>query len=137
MEEDVTDEALNSQAGPIDRGTGDIEQHSYPGQSSTTTVQLVQLQVWASSPDVSKDRNTGDTERPEDIDRGELDCLANTPGADLYSTEDFIKEPDLACGPEQLGFPVKKFCIQILHKLRKEFLTFRKNCINFDKKMCL
>ena len=45
MEEDVTDEALNSQAGPIDRGTGDIEQHSYPGQSSTTTVQLVQLQV--------------------------------------------------------------------------------------------
>ena len=45
MEEDVTDEALYSQAGPIDRATGDIALLPYPGQYSTTTVQLVQLQV--------------------------------------------------------------------------------------------
>ena len=76
----------------------------YPGQSSPTTVQQVQLQVQTNSPDVSRDRNIGDTERPEYTDRRELDCLANTSRAAPYSTENSIQEPDLDCDQEQLEY---------------------------------
>ena len=44
----------------------------YPGQSSPTTVEQVQLQVQTNSPDVSRDRNIGDTERPEYTDVSEI-----------------------------------------------------------------
>ena len=99
MNKDVPEETLNAQAGPIDRASGAIEKLTYPRQSSSTTVQLVQLQVRTNFP---WDRNTGDTERPEYTDRRELDCLANTSGAASCSTEDSIQESDLVNGLEKL-----------------------------------
>ena len=49
-------------------------------------------------------RNTRDAEQPRIINRGGRDCLANTPGAALYSAEDSIQESNLACGQEQLEY---------------------------------
>ena len=49
-------------------------------------------------------RNTRDLEQPRIINRGGRDCLANTPGAALYSAEDSIQESNLACGQEQLEY---------------------------------
>ncbi|XP_023346980.1 uncharacterized protein LOC111715828 [Eurytemora carolleeae] len=102
IDEDVPEETLDAQAGPIDRATGVIEQLTYPRQSSPTKVQLVQLQVQTNSPDVPRDRNTG--ESPAYIDRRELDCLANTSGAAPYYTEDSIQDSDIVCGLEQLEY---------------------------------
>ena len=41
LDEDEPEETLDTRAGPIDRDTGNIEQLTYPGQPSPTTVQLV------------------------------------------------------------------------------------------------
>ena len=41
LDKDVPEKTLDTRAGPIDRETGSIEQLTYPGQSSSTTVQLV------------------------------------------------------------------------------------------------
>ena len=49
-------------------------------------------------------RKNGDTEKPGCTNRGDLDCLASTPGAALYSAEDSIQEPNLACCQEQLEY---------------------------------
>ena len=46
-------------------------------------------------------RNTGDTEQP-DINREEIDCLASTSGAALYSADGSIQGLNLACDQEQL-----------------------------------
>ena len=72
MDWDIPEASLDVWAGPIDRDTGAIEQLMYPGQSSPTTVEQVQLQVQTNSPDVSRDRNIGDTERPEYTDMSEI-----------------------------------------------------------------
>ena len=41
LDKDVPEETLDTRAGPIDRDTGAIEQLTYPGQPSPTTVQVV------------------------------------------------------------------------------------------------
>ena len=46
----------------------------------------------------------GDTEQPRFSNRGELDSLASSPGAALYSAKDSIKELNLAWGQEQLKY---------------------------------
>ena len=56
------------------------------------------------SPDGSMNRKNGATEKPGCTNRGDLDCLASTPGAALYSAEDSIQEPNLACCQEQLEY---------------------------------
>jgi len=111
MDEEVPEETLDAQAGPIDRATGDIEQLTYLRQSSPTRVQLVQLQVQINSPDVPRDRNAGDKERPAYTDKRELDSLANTSGATPYSTEDSVQESDLVPGLEQLEYQYRSMTL--------------------------
>ena len=53
--------------------------------TSPTTVWLVQLQVRATSPNGSMNRNNEDTEQPRCTNRRELDCLDNILGVALYS----------------------------------------------------
>ena len=67
-----------------------------PRRPNPTTVWLVQLQVRETSPDGSMDLNTGDTAQPRYTHREELDCLASTSGAALYSAEASIQELNLA-----------------------------------------
>ena len=68
---------------------------------SMTTVRPAQLQVIETYLDSSMNRNTEDTEQP-DINREEIDCLASTSGAALYSADGSIQGLNLACDQEQL-----------------------------------
>ena len=127
MDQDRPDETLYSRASPLVQATGDIEQPTCPRptnqlqiytrvnrpvtrttawlrQPNPTTVRPAQLQVRETSPDGSMNRTTGDTEQPRDISREELDCLLCTSEAALYSAEDSISEPNLACGQEQVEY---------------------------------
>ena len=69
-DQDVSDEALYSQAGFIDKATRDIDQLGYLGHTSPTTDQPVQQQTKIYSPAVSNNRGTGDTEQLEYCYRG-------------------------------------------------------------------
>ena len=66
------EDTVDAPADPFEGITGDTEQTMDPGSSSPTTVEQVQLQVQTNSPDVSRDRNIGDTERPEYTDMSEI-----------------------------------------------------------------
>ena len=95
MDWDIPEAFLDVWAGPIDRDTEAIEQLMY-GQDNQVQPQFSKFNY--------RDRNIGDTERPEYTDRRELDCLANTSRAAPYSTENSIQEPDLDCDQEQLEY---------------------------------
>ena len=112
-DQDISDEALYSPAGSMNRATRDLEQlwypgHigdlGYPGHTSPTTNQLVQPRSRIYSPAGSINRATGDLEQLECSYRGELDYPASTSEAALYSSEEPIQGPDLAGDPEQLEY---------------------------------
>ena len=68
---ETSDETLYSRAGPLYRGTGDIEQPTDPGQTSPTTVRLAQLQV-RENPGAARLTGEGFYELTEDMEEDML-----------------------------------------------------------------
>ncbi len=74
-DKEMSEDALDARAGPVEGTTGDIEQLVNLRQLSPNPVQLDQLPSRINSSGVSISRNTGDSERSEYTDGEKLKCL--------------------------------------------------------------